>query len=119
VTGNFFSALRLEPALGRLFVAGEGEYPGSEPILVLSHSTWQRRFGGDRNVVGTTVRLNGKPVRIIGVAPKEFHGLQHGVETDRRGRASIRSSCCGRIERSHHDELVQNSGRFTPERRAT
>ena len=69
VTGDFFSALGVQPALGRLFLPGEGEFPGGEPILVLGHLTWQRRFGGDPNVVGTTVRLNGKPVRVVGVAP--------------------------------------------------
>jgi hypothetical protein len=81
VTGNFFSALRLEPALGRLFVAGEGEYLGSEPILVLSHSTWQRRFGGDRNVVGTV------PIRAIDAGARREH-------TSRTTRSRSSSAFC-------------------------
>jgi hypothetical protein len=45
VTGNYFSALRLKPALGRLFLPGEGEKPGSESLVVIGYSYWQKRFG--------------------------------------------------------------------------
>lgn len=82
VTGNFFTALNLQPARGRLFEPGEGEHPGGEATLVLSHMTWERRFGRDPNVIGSIVRLNGKPVRIVGVTAEGFHGLQHGVFID-------------------------------------
>jgi putative ABC transport system permease protein len=82
VTGNFFSALGLTPAAGRLFAPGEGERPGAEPRIVLGHGCWLRRFGGDPAVVGRSVRLNGEPARIIGVAPAGFRGLIEGAEMD-------------------------------------
>ena len=82
VTGNFFTGLGLTPAAGRLFLPGEGEQPNSEPIIVLGHSFWQRRFAGDPNVVGRTVRLDGRSARIIGVAPEGFRGMFEGSDMD-------------------------------------
>jgi predicted permease len=82
VTGNFFPALGLSPAAGRLFVAGEGEHPGGDPLLVLGHGYWQKRFGGAPDVIGRSVRVDGKLVRIVGVAPKEFHGPYGGAEME-------------------------------------
>ncbi|HEX9759639.1 MAG TPA: ABC transporter permease [Candidatus Acidoferrales bacterium] len=74
VTGNYFSLLKLEPAQGRLFRPGEGEQPGGELTVVLSYAYWQRRFGGDPDVVGSAVRINGRGATIIGVSPQGFHG---------------------------------------------
>ena len=51
VTGNYFSALRVKPALGRLFLPGEGEKPGEELLVVLGYSLWQNKFGGDPHVM--------------------------------------------------------------------
>ena len=82
VTGNFFEGLRLHPAAGRLFVAGEGEQPMSEAIIVLSHNYWLKHFGGDQSVVGTIVRFDGTPATIVGVAPSGFKGLMEGTEMD-------------------------------------
>ncbi|MGA9936956.1 MAG: ABC transporter permease [Candidatus Acidiferrales bacterium] len=74
VTGNYFSALGLKPALGRLFLPGEGENAGADPTVVLGYAYWQTRFGGDPDVIGKVVRLDGEPATIIGVAPKNFDG---------------------------------------------
>src|SRR5208283_1929365 len=52
VTGNYFSALDVKPALGRLFLPGEGEKPGEELRVVLGYSFWQSKFGGDPHVIG-------------------------------------------------------------------
>ena len=82
VSGNFFTGLGLSPAAGRLLQPGEGEQLGSEPVLILSYAYWQRRFGGYGDVVGTTVRLDGRTVRVIGVAPEGFHGLFNGTTMD-------------------------------------
>ena len=82
VTGNLFSGLQVTPFLGRLFVAGEGEHEGEENLIVLSHNSWQRRFSGDPAVIGTVVRLNGRPARIVGVAPPALHGLYQGVDIE-------------------------------------
>ncbi len=82
VTGNFFTALQVAPAAGRLFEPGEGEHAGAEGVIVLGHAYWMRRFGGDPAVVGAAVRLDGYPARIIGVAPAGFHGLYQGAEME-------------------------------------
>jgi predicted permease len=74
VSNNYFSALGLKPAAGRLFLTSEGETQGEPPLVVLGYSYWQRRFGGDASVVGKQVLLNGKPATIVGVAPKDFLG---------------------------------------------
>jgi predicted permease len=82
VTGNYFSGLEVRPALGRLFVPGEGENPGTEPMIVLGYSSWQKRFGGRLDIVGQQIRLDGKAVRVIGVAPKDFHGAYIGIDSE-------------------------------------
>jgi predicted permease len=82
VTGNYFSALGIEPALGRLFEPGEGENAGAEMNVVLGYAFWQKRFGGDRGVIGRHVRVNGKLTTVIGVAPKDFHGTYAGASFD-------------------------------------
>ena len=82
VTGNYFSALGIKPAIGRLFVPGEGEKSGTQPFLILGYSCWQRRFGGDPGVIGKQVRVDGQPATIVGVVPKEFHGLNETFEMD-------------------------------------
>ena len=80
--GNYFSALGLQPVLGRMFLPSEGETPGADPIIVLGYSYWQRRFNGDPSIVGKSVNLNGHPVTIVGVAPKGFFGTFFIVESN-------------------------------------
>ncbi len=82
VTGNYFSALGLKPALGRLFLPGEGESRGDAPYLVLAYSYWKTRFGEDPGVIGREVRVDGKPATIIGVAPDGFHGTYSVLDMD-------------------------------------
>jgi predicted permease len=82
VSSNYFSALGVKPALGRLVLPGEGEHPGEPAILVLSYSFWQRRFGGDPRVIGKQVRVDGKPATIVGVMEKEFRGQFTVFEMD-------------------------------------
>jgi putative ABC transport system permease protein len=66
VTGNFFQVMGLSPVLGRLLNDGD-DGTAVAPVMVLTHDFWIKRFGGDRNVVGTKVRVGGKPVTIVGV----------------------------------------------------
>jgi hypothetical protein len=74
VKGNYFSSLGLQPALGRLFLPGEGETPGKDPVIVLGYAYWVRRFNGDASIVGKSVNLNGRPAMVVGIAPKGFFG---------------------------------------------
>lgn len=71
LTQNLLPMLGIEPMLGRLFAPGEDQV-GSEHELILSYRLWQRRFGGDRGVVGKPVTLNGESYTIVGVMPPEF-----------------------------------------------
>jgi MacB-like periplasmic core domain/FtsX-like permease family len=76
VSGNYFSVLGVQPALGRFFAPEEDRTPGTHPVTVISHGMWQRRFGGDAGVIGRTITLNGHPFSIIGVAPQGFTSTQ-------------------------------------------
>ncbi|HEU5181833.1 MAG TPA: ABC transporter permease [Candidatus Polarisedimenticolia bacterium] len=75
VGGGFFSLLGVSPAQGRLIDAQDDGAPGGSPVLVLSHALWQKRFGGDPGVIGSTVRMNTQRFTIVGVAPRGFLGL--------------------------------------------
>jgi macrolide transport system ATP-binding/permease protein len=81
VTGNYFTLLGLQPALGRLILPSEGKTAGADPVLVLGYSYWKSHFGGDRSIVGRAVQVNGHPVTIVGVAPASFHGVYPLIET--------------------------------------
>jgi len=82
VSGNYFSGLGLKPALGRLFLPGEGENSAAAPEIVLGYSYWQKRFGGNSNVLGKQVLVDGKAATIIGVSPREFRGTAFGLNMD-------------------------------------
>jgi putative ABC transport system permease protein len=71
VSGNFFRLFRVKPALGRDFAAEE-ERPGHERVVMLSYALWQRRYGGDPSILGSSIMLDDKPYTIVGVLPREF-----------------------------------------------
>lgn len=71
-TASLFPVLRARMALGRPFNEDETR-PGAEPVAVLSHRLWQQRWGGDPNIVGTALRIDGVSHRVIGVADAGFH----------------------------------------------
>jgi predicted permease len=75
VSGNFFDALGVRPAAGRLFLRSEGEVLDSDPVVVLDYDFWNERFNRDPNVVGREVTVDGHPLSVIGVAPKGFRGF--------------------------------------------
>lgn len=70
-TANFFDVLGVKPAIGRTFEKGEDQ-PGREREVVLSDMIWKRRFGGDRSIVGRTIRLDDENYLVIGVMPSTF-----------------------------------------------
>jgi predicted permease len=75
VSGNFFQVLGVEPRLGRGFRLDQDQVPGRDAVVVLGPDFWRHEFAADPTVVGRTVRLNGMPFTIIGVAPDSFPGL--------------------------------------------
>jgi putative ABC transport system permease protein len=72
VTGNFFSVIGTQPIMGRTFYEYENE-PGKDRVAVITHSLWQRRFGGDANVLNKTIALNSVTRTIVGVMPEHFN----------------------------------------------
>lgn len=82
VSANYFSTLGLKPAQGRLIYGEETEQHGSEPVIVLSHGYWKKRFGSDPGVVGKQMKINGHSATVIGVAPEGFRGLFSILDTE-------------------------------------
>jgi predicted permease len=75
VSANFFQTYGVQPVLGRAFLPDEESTgPGAHPVAVLGHAFWQSRLGGDPEIVGRTVILNGTPFQVVGVAPPDFQG---------------------------------------------
>ncbi|MEP6922542.1 MAG: ABC transporter permease [bacterium] len=70
-TANFFSVLGVEPLLGRTFQPGEDKR-GAPRVVVLTYGMWQRRFGGDRGILGQSLTINGDPYTVVGVLPASF-----------------------------------------------
>ena len=82
VSGDFFNVLGVQPERGRLLTTADDQRGCSAPGAVISHSFWQREYGGDENVVGRKVTLSDKPFEIIGVTPANFFGLEVGRNFD-------------------------------------
>jgi putative ABC transport system permease protein len=82
VSGNYFEVLGVSPAIGRLFTLDDDRVPGGEPFVVLSHSFWHRRFGGDPSVLNKTLLVNNIEMTVVGVARAGFTGVQIGQSPD-------------------------------------
>jgi predicted permease len=82
VSANYFDVVQITPVVGRTFAPDEDKTVGGSPVLVLSHSLWQRRFGGDQNIVGRKVRMNNRQYEVIGVAPDGFTGTKFALALD-------------------------------------
>lgn len=80
VSEGYFEILGADALLGRTFNSAEFTTPDGYPVVVLSHGLWERRFAGDREVVGRTIRLNDRPVTVVGVMPEDFRGVGLGVD---------------------------------------
>src|SRR5579862_2541257 len=82
VSANFFSALGVEPYLGRLFEARDDSVLGGRPVAVVSHAFWQRRFRSDPSVLGKTILYKEAPYTVVGVAQPGFTGIEAEAGTD-------------------------------------
>jgi predicted permease len=82
VSGNYFTALGVNTAIGRALAESDDSASGPQPAAVLSHNYWKRRFGSDVNVVGKKILLDNYPFTIVGVAPEGFCGFEVGDNPD-------------------------------------
>jgi predicted permease len=80
VSANYFDVLGLKPAYGRFFRPEDDAGPGSGPVVVLRHGYFRDELGGDPDVIGRSLRINGQPVTVVGVAGPGFDGLNVGFE---------------------------------------
>jgi predicted permease len=82
VSGNYFTALELGAAAGRLIEPGDAASPGGAPVAVISHRFWQSRLAGAADVAGREMRVNDRVFTIVGVAPRGFAGTVMGLTFD-------------------------------------
>ena len=99
-TAGYFKALRIEPLYGRLFTPEDQEW-GKHRVAVISYSLWQRRFGGDPDILGDTISLEGFSYEVIGILPADFqHPEPSGADTAEMWRPlSIPPGTANRTER--------------------
>jgi predicted permease len=79
VSGNYFSLLGLQPALGRLIAPADASVAGSAPVAVLSYDYWVSRFGRDQSVTDQSIVVNGHTLSVVGVTPPAFDGTTRGT----------------------------------------
>lgn len=82
VSGNYFEALGVRPALGRVFTQEDDQVPGAGQVVVLSHGYWKRHFGADPAILNKTLIVNGQVMTVVGVARAGFDGVQVGQKPD-------------------------------------
>jgi putative ABC transport system permease protein len=71
VSGSFFGTLQVQPARGRDFIGSE-DTPGGSPVVILTHGFWERKFGGDTQILGKKILLNEKLHTVVGILPQNF-----------------------------------------------
>ena len=82
VSGEFFDVMGCRPACGRFFLPEEDRIPGANPVAVISHRFWQKRYQGSTDVLGASLTINNHPYAIIGVTEESFSGPYAGFAPD-------------------------------------
>jgi predicted permease len=82
VSGNYFEALGVRPGIGRLMSPSDTAVPGSNPVVVLSHGYWTKRFAADPTVLNQTLLVNSQLMTVVGVVQPGFDGIQLGMISD-------------------------------------
>ena len=79
VSGNYFPLIGVHAQIGRTLLPEDDVTPDGHPVVMLGHSYWQRRYGGDQSVIGESIRLNGRAYTIVGIAPEAYSGSIRGL----------------------------------------
>ncbi|HXB70107.1 MAG TPA: ABC transporter permease [Candidatus Acidoferrales bacterium] len=82
VSANYFTTLGVKPLIGRGFLPEEDSSPGASPVAVISYGVWSWQYGSDPQITSRSIRLDGHPFKIVGVAPKGFLGLAQMTAAD-------------------------------------
>jgi putative ABC transport system permease protein len=82
VSGNYFDVLGVHSAIGRTLQPADSKTEGSNPVIVLGFSYWQKHFGGDTQILNQSVLVNSQPMTVVGVVQAGFDGIQHGRVPD-------------------------------------
>jgi len=82
VTGNYFQVLGVRASLGRTLLPSDDVSPGKHPVAVISNDLWRRGFASDPAIVGQTIKVNGFPLTIVGVAEPSFRGTIPGLSLE-------------------------------------
>jgi predicted permease len=82
VSGRYFDVMGTRPSLGRLLGDADDRAPGASPVAVISEALWKQRFGGAADIVGRSIRVNGFPFTVVGVAEPGFRGHFVGFAHD-------------------------------------
>ena len=114
VSGNYFDVLGVTSHLGRLTTL-EDELAAAD-VIVLDYGYWQSRFGGDRAVIGRSIRLNRRPMTVIGVSAPTFHGIEPGATVSVRVPITLQAAMHGGSSRleSAQQWWLQIMGRLRP-----
>ena len=82
VSGNYFDVLGVVPHKGRTFLFEEDSAPGKDPVAIISHGLWQRRFNSDAELVGKTITINEQALTVVGIAPPQYTGMVRGLSSE-------------------------------------
>jgi len=116
VSGSYFPVLGVGAALGRTLTPDDDRIPGGHPVVMLSYGFWHARFASDSSLVGKTIGLNGHQFTVIGIAPRDFGGVELGYQP----KLFIPMMMLGEVTRywdglhNHYDSWVTAFGRLRP-----
>jgi len=83
VSGTYFDVMRVDAAIGRTLIPDDDIEGSGRPVVVLGHHYWESRYGADPSLVGSEIRMNGRPYTVVGIVPDSFKGrLAPGIGTD-------------------------------------
>jgi macrolide transport system ATP-binding/permease protein len=108
VSANYFDVLGVAPHKGRTFLAEEGIVPGRNPVAVIGHDLWQRRFNSDPDLIGKTVIVDEQPLTVIGIAPPQYTGMMRGLAMD----IWVPAMMLPTLERRREGELTSRESRW-------
>jgi macrolide transport system ATP-binding/permease protein len=117
VSANFFSGLGVPPVLGRDFLPEE-DSPAGEPAAILSHAFWKERFNADPNIIGRSLRLNGREFNVVGIATPKFTGtdlyLQPAIFTPAHTAPIVFSGSPATLMQDRSHRWMNVLGRLAP-----